>query len=159
MTVKDAITFDDVLLEPQYSDIPTRQDIRLEATLSNVEHVFTLPIISAPMDTITGGLMAAALSKAGGLGIVHRYLSVEAQCREVEIAFEQGASVVGAAIGVGDDFYIRAGCLLSLNPNVILCIDVAHGHHVKVRNALTAHRNGCARDRHIMAGNVAPLMG
>lgn len=80
--VYDAITFDDVLLIPQYSDfVPTDADVRTRLT-RGIE--INIPLISAPMDTVTESALAIALAQEGGIGIIHKNLSVEAQAREVE---------------------------------------------------------------------------
>ena len=69
-----AVTFDDVLLVPQYSDIISRKTITIGSSLdANLK--FEIPIISSPMDTVTGWHMAMAMSESGGLGIIHRYNS------------------------------------------------------------------------------------
>src|SRR5262249_45989587 len=76
------ITFDDVLLEPAYSDIiPSDVDVRTQLT-ANVR--LNLPIISSPMDTVTESELAIALAQEGGLGIIHKNMSVERQTREVD---------------------------------------------------------------------------
>src|SRR5262245_54660580 len=80
--VSDAITFDDVLLIPSYSEfIPAEADTRTRLT-RNVE--INIPLISAPMDTVTEGALAIALAQEGGIGIIHKNLSAENQAREVE---------------------------------------------------------------------------
>jgi IMP dehydrogenase len=78
----DAITFDDVLLLPRRSDfIPAEADVRTRLT-RNIE--INIPLLSAPMDTVTESALAIALAQEGGLGIIHKNLSVRAQAREVE---------------------------------------------------------------------------
>lgn len=80
--VYDAITFDDVLLLPQYSDfVPSNADVRTRLT-RGIE--INIPLISAPMDTVTESALAIALAQEGGIGIVHKNLPIEAQAREVE---------------------------------------------------------------------------
>lgn len=80
--VFDAITFDDVLLIPARSDfIPSEADTRTRLT-RNIE--INIPLISAPMDTVTESALAIALAQEGGIGIVHKNLSIEEQAREVE---------------------------------------------------------------------------
>ena len=80
--VYDAITFDDVLLLPRRSDfIPAEAYVRTRLTRS-IE--INIPLISAPMDTVTEGALAIALAQEGGLGVIHKNLSVAAQAREVE---------------------------------------------------------------------------
>src|SRR3954463_9462867 len=80
--VADGITFDDVLLIPARSDfVPTDADTRTKLT-RNIE--LNIPLLSAPMDTVTESALAIALAQEGGIGIVHKNLSVANQAREVE---------------------------------------------------------------------------
>ena len=76
-----AITFDDVLLEPAYSEIvPSDADVRTKLT-NNIQ--LNIPLISSPMDTVTEHAMAIALAKMGGIGVIHKNMSVEDQTDEV----------------------------------------------------------------------------
>src|SRR5881394_3100130 len=78
----DGITFDDVLLIPARSDfVPADADTHTKLT-RQIE--LNIPLISAPMDTVTEAALAIALAQEGGIGIVHKNLSVENQAREVE---------------------------------------------------------------------------
>src|SRR5947209_9268790 len=78
----DAITFDDVLLIPARSDfVPTDADTHTRLTRA-IE--LNVPLISAPMDTVTEAALAIALAQDGGIGIIHKNMSVENQAREVE---------------------------------------------------------------------------
>jgi len=80
--VYDAITFDDVLLIPQFSDfVPSDADVRTRLT-RGIE--INIPLVSAPMDTVTEAALAIALAQEGGLGVIHKNMPVEAQAREVE---------------------------------------------------------------------------
>jgi IMP dehydrogenase len=80
--IRDAITFDDVLLIPAYSDfVPAEADTRTRVT-RGIE--INIPLLSAPMDTVTESALAIALAQEGGIGIIHKNLSVERQAREVE---------------------------------------------------------------------------
>ncbi len=80
--VSDGITFDDVLLIPAYSDfIPADADTRTRLTRA-IE--LNIPLVSAPMDTVTESALAIALAQEGGIGIIHKNLSVANQAREVE---------------------------------------------------------------------------
>ena len=153
--MKETVCFEDVLLEPQYSEINSRSEINLGNTLKNMDTI-ELPIISAPMDTVTETSMAIAMNMAGGLGIIHRYNSIDKQAELVNDACLKGMCNVGAAIGVSDDFVQRARSVRDAGANVI-CVDVAHGHHAKVRYALQVLRNTLGNTVHIMAGNVATL--
>lgn len=80
--VSDGITFDDVLLLPAYSDfVPTQADTRTRLTRA-IE--INIPLVSAPMDTVTEAALAIALAQEGGIGIIHKNLPAPAQAREVE---------------------------------------------------------------------------
>ena len=75
------ITFDDVLLEPRYSDImPAEVDVSTQLT-GNIR--LQVPLLSSPMDTVTESEMAIALAKVGGLGVIHKNMSIDAQVEEV----------------------------------------------------------------------------
>src|SRR5437879_13431747 len=77
----DGITFDDVLLIPAYSDfVPSDADTRTKLTRS-IE--LNIPLISAPMDTVTESALAIALAQERGIGIIHKHLSAKNQAREV----------------------------------------------------------------------------
>src|SRR5271170_2018472 len=76
------ITFDDVLLEPAYSDVlPKDVDVRTQLT-RNIR--INIPIVSSPMDTVTESELAIALAQEGGFGIIHKNMSIAEQTREVE---------------------------------------------------------------------------
>src|SRR5262245_826128 len=76
------VTFDDVLLEPAFSDVLPRQvDVRTQVT-RNIS--INIPILSSPMDTVTESELAIALAQEGGLGIIHKNLSLAEQTREVD---------------------------------------------------------------------------
>src|SRR5881275_2867515 len=76
------ITFDDVLLEPAFSDVlPREVDVRTQLT-RNIR--LNIPIVSSPMDTVTESELAIALAQEGGMGIIHRNMSIAHQEREVD---------------------------------------------------------------------------
>src|SRR5205814_4907089 len=78
----NGITFDDVLLEPGYSDVlPREADVRTSLT-RNIS--LNIPILSSPMDTVTESDLAIALAQEGGIGIIHKNISVQLQTREVD---------------------------------------------------------------------------
>ena len=149
--MKSTLSFDDVLLVPQYSDIESRkQEVSLASTLGQI--TTQIPVISSPMDTVTEGTMAQAMDDLGGLGIIHRYNTIQEQSALIKTA--NSANNVGAAIGVSGDFVERAQEAISAGAN-ILCVDIAHGHHTLMRHALKVLRNTLGTQVHIMAGNVA----
>lgn len=148
MEIKEALAFDDVLLTPKYSDIESRSEVDLSSKLGN--DTFQLPIISAPMDTVTEYQLANALAAGGGLGIIHRYNSIQEQINQLVLtSFKAGCAI---PTDISDNMeranaLVRAGCRL-------LCVDVAHGHHVAVL-ATVRRLKETFPGIHIMAGNVA----
>ncbi len=82
MEFKEGLTFDDVLLVPKYSDITSRSQTDLKTQLSrNIS--LNIPFVSANMDTVTESSMAVAIARAGGIGIIHRFLTIAEQANEV----------------------------------------------------------------------------
>ena len=149
-----SLSFDDVLLVPQYSDIESRTVLSTKNSLGDIG--LDLPIISSPMDTVTEVDMVFAMDSHGGLGIIHRYNTPTDQAKLVKKAKLHGLTNVGAAIGVTGDYLERAQALVEAGANV-LCVDVAHGHHTMMKTALTNLKQIFRWDSgvHIMAGNVA----
>jgi len=158
MKFKEAVTYDDMLLVPQYSDIESRSEVDIGSDLS-FEYRLQLPIIASPMDTVSEVDMSVAMSQAGGLAVIHRYNTIPEQGDMVyEAASNVRTSLTAAAIGVTGDFMERATAVLALGANV-LCVDVAHGHHVMMKKALEQLRNTFGHDIYIIAGNVCTLEG
>jgi len=156
---RQGLTYDDVLLVPQYSDIRSRSDVNIGSGM-RVPHanaMFSLPIMASPMDTVSEADMGIAMWEHGGLAVIHRYNSIEDQCRIVDDVLLATANAA-AAIGASGDYLERATALYDSGIR-ILCIDVAHGHHIFMREALTALRGRFGAGVHIMAGNVATLEG
>jgi IMP dehydrogenase len=119
-----ALTFDDVLLLPNYSDV-RRDEVDLKTQLTK-NITLDIPLLSAPMDTVTTAALAIALGNLGGLGIIHRNLSIEAEAREIEKA-KKHTKLVGAAVGVGKDLEERVKAVIDAGADVVL-LDSAHGY-------------------------------
>lgn len=81
--IKDSYSFDDILIEPRYSNIKSRSDISLKTRLSD-KITLNIPIISSPMDTVTEDFMAIEMAMSGGLGIIHRFQSIESQVKMIK---------------------------------------------------------------------------
>ena len=158
MKFKEAVTYDDMLMVPQYSDIKSRGEVEITTWLGNRE--FSLPIIASPMDTVSGTDMATTMNKAGGLAVLHRYNSIATQQQMASDVINNAdwSGQVAAAIGVTGDYLERAESLLAAGAD-ILCIDVAHGHHLLMKKSLQTLREEYGKDIHIMAGNVCTLEG
>ncbi len=92
MEIKEGLTFDDVLLVPKYSNITTRSQTDLKTKLSkNIS--LNIPLISANMDTVTEAPMAIAMAREGGIGIIHRFLTVQEEVEEI-LKVKRSASVM-----------------------------------------------------------------
>jgi IMP dehydrogenase len=153
----EALTYDDVLLLPQYSDITSRTEIDVSVDLGNALKL-DLPIFSSPMDTVTEWSMSVAMSEKGGAGVIHRYNTPEEQAAMVAKAVSMGATNVGAAVGVSGDYLDRAEECAKEGAKFI-CVDVAHGHHSLMKDALKHIRYELGSWFPIIAGNVATLEG
>lgn len=123
--MRTVLSFDDVLLVPGYNDIPSRSEVGLDSIVAGVD--LTLPIIAANMPSVCEREMAVAVGSAGGIGIIHRMQSIPAQTDQVSAS----PFPIGAAIGIGDDWKLRAEALIHAGANII-CLDVAHGHQERV---------------------------
>jgi len=153
----NTLSYDDILLKPQYSDIKSRAEIDISTDLGN-NLVLDVPIFSSPMDTVTEAAMAIALGNRGSAGIIHRYNSPATQARIVRMVADSANNInVGAAIGVTGDFMERSALLVDAGAT-FLCVDVAHGHHSLMKTALHKLRRAYP-NLHIMAGNIATLEG
>ena len=134
--IKEALTFDDVLLEPKYSDIlpsDTNTNIKLSTNLK-----LKIPLLSSAMDTVTESKMAISIAKAGGIGVIHRNLSVDDQIKEVR-KVKSKKLLVGAAIGVSNTEFERAKKIIKQDID-LLVIDTAHGHSKKVEDIIKKNK-------------------
>lgn len=156
---RDQIGFDDILLIPQHSEISSRQDVSLATTLGNGLNgvAMSMPIIAAPMDTVCEHEMAASIRKAGGFGIIHRYMPIENQVEQIRLAKALGGSA-GGSVGAKGDFTHDAVKLVNAGALLIL-IDVANGHSEHAVSAVKELREIFGNQVHIMAGNVATWEG
>ena len=126
--IKEALTFDDVLLLPQYSSI-VPANTNLNVSLSKNINL-KLPFLSSAMDTVTESKMAIAMAKNGGIGIIHRNLDIKKQCNEIKKVKKMRLKV-GAAIGTSQNELVRAKNLIDCGTDMIV-IDTAHGHSTNV---------------------------
>lgn len=134
--MKRALTFDDILINPEYSDVlPSEVDISgLFGRVGQSESFrYDIPILSAAMDTVTGEEMAFAMSENGGAGVIHRNMRIEEQAKIVRNLKERGTKRIVAAVGSTDDG--RAEELVKAGVHVI-CIDAAHGWTKAVMEAV-----------------------
>ena len=103
--VKEALTFDDVLLQPDYSDVlPPEVDLTTKLT---PEITLNIPLLSAAMDTVTEARLAIALAQEGGIGIIHKNMQPEEQARQVQRVKKYESGIVRDPITVSPDMTIR----------------------------------------------------
>jgi IMP dehydrogenase len=157
-----ALTYDDITLIPRYSEIESRQKIDLTTRLTTNYNI-RIPLIASPMDTVCDSEMAIAMAELGGVGCIHRFNSITDQMNEVMLVakklhtfflMQSQVIPVMAAIGANGDYLERAQALVSAGANVIL-IDVAHGHHKLVKEAINTLKYQLPTHVDIIAGNVA----
>lgn len=168
-----ALTYDDIQLVPGFSSVSSRKDINLETKVSR-NHSILIPIVASPMDTVCEQEMAYKIFTMGGVGCIHRFLSVEYQARQV---YELSSRIYGggfggpyqnwgeayssgekqipimAAIGVGEEGKLRADALVEAGANILL-IDVAHGHHQNVIDMIKYCKDKFP-NVDVIAGNIA----
>lgn len=150
-----ALTFDDVLLVPAYNDIPTRNNVDTSTTIG---HKLKIPIISSNMDTISGWRMAQEMARLGGLGILHRFDTIEQSVEEYRRAiFQKTCPPVGVSVGVNEHEQKRAEALIDAGAYII-CVDAAHGHAKNV-GLMVYYLKQHYPFTFIIAGNVCSYAG
>lgn len=170
ISIVEGLTFDDVLLVPNYSEV-TPDVVNISSFLTPSIRL-NVPFISSPMDTITEALMAIEMAKNGAVGVVHKNMSIDRQKNEIELVKSVNVSIseyplasrnikdkliVGGAIGVGSDSLTRAGALLSAGAD-FLVVDSAHGHSLNVLNTVTKVKTSWPSCQ-LIAGNVVTYEG
>ena len=151
------LTFDDVLIVPRRSSVRSRQDVSLRTRLSRNVHL-DLPVVAANMDTVCEHAMAIAMARLGGIGIVHRFLPVDAQADQIaRVKAVDADLLVGAAVGTDADLVERSEALVAAGVDVLV-LDIAHGHsdHA-IRGVRTLKERFPGVD--VVAGNVATFEG
>ena len=152
---KEVLSFDDVILEPQYSELITRRNIDTSVEVSYNKNKnklrFNIPIISSPMSTITEAHMSNAMISLGGLGIIHRYNTIDFQAKL--LGYVNHRDYRAAAIGTSGDYKERLSELVKNDLNIV-CIDIAHGDHILMEKAIEFIRSQYP-NLFVMAGNVA----
>ena len=149
--IKEALTFDDVLLSPNYSEV-LPSEVSTNTSLSkNLK--LKIPILSSAMDTVTDSKMAITIAKAGGLGVIHRNLDIDKQILEIK-KVKSKKLLVGAAVGAGPLEIKRAEAILKENVDLIV-VDTAHGHTKKVAEIIKKIKKFKSKKTTLCAGNIA----
>ena len=148
--IKEALTFDDVLLVPRYSSIlPSETNLNIDL---GHKLILKVPFLSSAMDTVTESAMAIAIAQKGGLGIIHRNLSIVKQSIEVKKTKNKNL-LVGAAVGTSNEDLTRAKSLIDAGVDLIV-IDTAHGHSNKVVKILSKIKKINLK-KPVCVGNIA----
>ena len=161
--IRLGLTYDDLLLVPQKSEVvPAEVDTSAYLT---PKIKLNIPLVSAAMDTVTESRLAIALARVGGIGMIHKNMSVEAQAEPVKLVKEaevgdnpkasldsKGRLLVGAAVGVGANTMERVEALLQAGADVIT-VDSAHGHSKNILRVV-AEMRATYPDLQIIAGNI-----
>jgi len=151
-----ALSFDDVLLVPRYSEVRSRLLTDTSTYLTNNIKLNT-PICSSAMDTVSETAMAVAVSRAGGISFLHRFCDDEYMLSMVRDVVSVGERVV-ASVGIRDDLVSWVGKLLE-NGAVAVSIDVANGHALHVIKAVEDIKETFSNDCQLIAGNVCTAAG
>jgi len=175
--MQNYLTYDDIQLVPQYSEIPSRTQINLK-TLVSRRYGLLNPIVASPMDTVCELEMAYKIFLLGGVGCIHRFNTIEEQSKIIKELYHRiysdewgnqfeswGVMVdnwhseiphvpIMASIGVSESDKDRAKSLVDSGCNILL-IDVAHGHHKNVEKMLKWCKQNLDDKVDIIAGNIA----
>jgi len=174
--MKTALTYDDIQLIPNGSKIQHRSDINLR-TLVSRRYGLLIPLVASPMDTVCEFEMAYKMAILGGVGCIHRFMTIDKQSEQVNLlkhkiygegfgglyeywgildddwhAEEKSVPIMGA-IGVKDEDKKRAKELAKSGANILL-IDVAHGHHINVYDMIVWCKKNLPEHIDIIAGNI-----
>lgn len=168
-----ALTYDDIQLVPAYSNIASRKNIDLTTQVTK-RYGLRMPLVASCMDTVCESEMAITIAELGGVGCIHRFMSIEQQAKEVAtvVAALQNDTIIKfwdvqsedwtytksipvmAAVGANGDFKERAIALVNAGANIIL-IDVAHGHHENVKQSIASLKQALPDYVDFIAGNIA----
>ena len=172
--MKRGLTYDDILLVPKYSEVKSRSTINTN-TLVSRRYGLLKPLVASCMDTVCEYKMSIKMVELGGVGCIHRFMTIDEQCEQVSkvveyinnnhmyvhwgVMYDDWHSEIKeipvmAAIGVNDVDIERAVRLVLSGVNIIL-IDVAHGHHINVKNMIRKLREVLPTSVDIIAGNIS----
>lgn len=150
MNIRKAYSFDDVLIVPKYNTIRSRKDVVFTTKVTQ-NHSINIPILIANMDTVCESPMAIAVGKLGGLGVLHRFLTIEEQVNEVKAVKKEGLTCA-AALGV-KDYEERLGALSDAGMDIVV-LDIAHGHSIMAKETLTYIKKHYSHID-VLVGNIA----
>ena len=149
--IKEALTFDDVTLAPNYSKV-------LPSEVNTTTHLsknlsLKIPLLTSAMDTVTESKMAITMAELGGIGVIHRNLTIDQQISEIR-KVKAKKYLVGAAVGASPQEHKRAEKILKENLDLIV-VDTAHGHTKKVGEIIKKIKKIKPKKTTLCAGNIA----
>lgn len=171
--IRKGYSFDDVLLVPRYNDIVSRRDTDVSVEFGDL--TLKVPVLSANMDTITGHMMANKMFDLGGMGVLHRFCTIQENIdmyRHAAFRHDIGMITPWTPHGDPNPWHKERECVISLGINEGLdrfqalydvgaryfCVDVAHGHTKAIGNFLKAIKQSHG-NAFVIAGNVATHSG
>jgi IMP dehydrogenase len=146
--MREGLSYDDVLLVPQMGELTHRKDADISTQIGPFR--LEVPILSANMPSVTGPNMVRAMDRAGGLGVLHRFSSIE---ENLENLLDCAGCQVGVSIGLKDGFE-RTEAFLSTGRNLVYFLDTAHGDQVQVYNFIARWKQTYP-ELFLVAGNIA----
>ena len=152
--MEDAITYDDILLIPSYNHWESRKVVDVAIADKSGKLRLDLPLMTANMDSVTEDAMANFIGAKGGIGVIHRFITIEANVGIFKACQER----TFVSIGCSPEDLERAEALRDAGAD-LFCIDVAHAHARYVGKTLKKIRDMLGREACIMAGNVATYAG
>lgn len=151
-TKRIEFSFDNTYLQPQFSQIESRSDVKISSALGM--SFMDIPIISANMSTITNSEFANKLSTKGAASALHRFQSLEELKSEFNVC--KRPDLTWISLGVSDNDFVVATDLQKLGANNFI-IDVAHGAQQKVVDFYTSLRKKMSSDAYFIIGNFGPV--
>jgi IMP dehydrogenase len=152
--MRQAITYDDVLLVPSYNHYESRKMVNISSKDQTGKLSLNLPIFTANMDTVTESGMANFIGEKGGMGVLHRFMSIDKNVEE----YKKSKFNVAVSIGCGSADLNRVEALKAAGAQYY-CIDVAHAHAKYVGRTIKSLREMVGNNACIIAGNVATYAG
>jgi len=157
------LDYKDVFIIPQFSEVTSRSDVdtsvilKQKSTINTQGFILKVPVMSANMDSCTDGKMALAMYRAGGIGAIHRFMSIEQNLTEyMMVAHESGKCFI--SVGVNSESQERTMALYEAGARNFI-VDIAHGHSKMMQDMLVWMRGHLSPESYIVAGNVATEEG
>ena len=152
--MNESLTYDDVLLVPSYNHWESRREVNISVTDRSGKVTLALPLMTANMDTLTEAAMANFIGAKGGIGVLHRFLSIADNVR----MFQECSYPTFVSVGCLEQELERVEALRAVGAD-LFCVDVAHGHARYVGRTLKSIRDMLGKEPCLAAGNVATYAG